>query len=50
MFKTSFEAAKKYNQDIKDSKEATEAPEVEDLDDVQEDDIDVNKTADKEGE
>ena len=50
LFVASFNAAKQYNQDIADGKEGTEAPEVEDLDEVQEDDIDVNKTADKEGE
>ena len=49
-FKAAFEAAVKYNQDIKDGKEATEAAEIEDVEDVRGDNIDVNESADKDGE
>ena len=52
-FKAAFEAAQKFNQDAKEGKSDEElvfAPEVEDQEEVAEDDIDVNKTADQDGE
>ena len=49
-FKAAFEAAVKFNSDVKESKEAVEAAEIEDVEDVRADNIDVNESADKEGE
>ena len=49
-FKAQFEAAQTFNGDAKAGKDDLKwATEVEDLDEKQEDDIDVNKTADQEG-
>ena len=52
-FKAAFEAAQKFNIDAKAGKEDKDlifAEEVEDIDEKEEDDIDTNKTADKDGE
>ena len=52
-FKAAMEAAQKFNIDAKAGKADADlvfAPEVEDIDEVPEDDIDTNKTADKDGE
>ena len=49
-FKTQFEAAQTFNVDAKAGKEdLVWAEEVEDIEEKLEDDIDVNKTADQEG-
>ena len=50
-FKDAIEAAQKFNADAKAGKDdLIMAAEVEDIDEVVEDDIDTNKTADKDGE
>ena len=50
-FRKAFEAAQKFNEDAKAGKEdLVFADEVEDIDEKEEDDIDTNKTADKDGE
>ena len=48
-FKKAFEAAKQYNQDIKDGKDAIEAPEIVDVEDEKSGNIEVNVTADEDG-
>ena len=51
-FKKQFEAAQQFNIDAKAGKPDSDlvfAAEIEDVDEKQEDDIDVNKTADQEG-
>ena len=51
-FKASFEAAQTFNQDAKAGKDDADlvfADEIEDIEEKLEDDIDVNKTADEEG-
>ena len=49
-FKAAFEAGVQYNKDVKDGKDATEAAVIEDVEDVRGDNIDVNESADKDGE
>ena len=49
-FKAAFEAGVQFNKDVKDGKDATEAAEIEDVEDVRGDNIDVNESADKDGE
>ena len=49
-FKKAFEAAKQYNQDVKDGKAAKEAPEIVDVEDEKSGNIEVNVTADEDGE
>ena len=49
-FKAAFDAAVQFNSDTKDGKDATEAAEIDDVEDVRGDNIDVNESADKDGE
>ena len=49
-FKAAFEAAQVYNRDAKAGKDLVVAPTVDDVEEKEDDDIDVNKTADKDGE
>ena len=49
-FKAKFEAAQVFNVDAKAGKEVVMAETVEDVEEVQEDDIEINKTADVDGE
>ena len=49
-FETAFNAARTYNEDAKAGKDVVEAPVIEDVEEAEVDDIDVNQTADKDGE
>ena len=49
-FETAFVAARTYNTDAKAGKDLVEAPVIEDVEEAEVDDIDVNQTADKDGE
>ena len=49
-FKAAFDAGVQFNKDVKEGKDATEAAVIEDVEDVRADNIDVNESADKDGE